>query len=56
MVVLFIRRFFPFSSTPLQKGEKFEKEVSIDCNGFRLRHTITAACVREHNYETRPHL
>jgi len=30
----FIRRSFPFSSTPLQKGEKLVKEVSINCNGF----------------------
>jgi len=24
------------------------KEVSIDCNGFRLRHLKTFACTREH--------
>jgi len=32
------------------------KEVSINCNGFQLRHTKTVACTREHNYETHPHL
>jgi len=53
MVFLFIRHSFPFSSTPLQKGEKLVKEVSIDCNGFQLRHMKTAVCTHEHNYEAR---
>jgi len=30
------------------------KEVSINSNGFQLRHTKTDVCTREHNYETRP--
>jgi len=56
MVFLFIRHSFPFFSTPLQKGEKLAKELSIVCNGFLLHHTKTAAYTCEHYYETRPYL
>jgi len=38
----------------LIKGEKLVKEVSIDCNGFRLCHMKTAACTCEHTYEIHP--
>jgi len=39
----FLLSFASFLSlllNPLQKGEKLEKEVSIDCNSFWLRHII----------------
>jgi len=47
---------FSFLFYSLIKGEKLTKEVSIDCKGFRLHHTKTAACTCEHNYETRTNL